>query len=119
LFPSRATPAETSALPRPSQLSGITLAVGALAPFDRERVRTMLRTLATHVSAYFRLVDEIEGELSLVADAAEDVQRMPRPADRLIPLTSSNRAVWCSARKAAAWIWTWPAPATPRSCMRS
>ncbi|HEY0230170.1 MAG TPA: hypothetical protein VGC55_02860, partial [Dokdonella sp.] len=65
---SRATSIGKPLPPPASQGVGIALAVGALAPFDRECVRTMLRTLATHLSAYFRLLDDSDGELSLIND---------------------------------------------------
>ena len=96
LSSSRATSVLTSAPQPASSGVGIALAVGALAPFDRECVRTMLRTLATHLSAYFRLVEDRESDLTLVEDAANanvivlrtrsGVEvRLPRPL-RLMPL---------------------------------
>lgn len=93
------------AMSMPNARVGIALAVGSLAAFDQQVLRTMLQTLATRLSAYFRVTDSAEAELSLVEHptdpaifllrvrgAANPVElRVPRPL-RLMPLADALNA---------------------------
>ena len=89
----------------PSPRVGIALAVGTLAAFDQQVLRTMLQTLATRLSAYFRVTEAAEAEMSLiehpgdpacfllrVRDASTVTElRVPRPL-RLMPLADALNA---------------------------
>ncbi|MBN8481467.1 MAG: hypothetical protein J0L88_07765 [Xanthomonadales bacterium] len=84
---------------------GIALAAGALPAFDQQVLRTMLQTLATRLSAYFRISEAREAELTLVdhpGDPASFLLRvrnasnfteisLPRPL-RLMPLADALNA---------------------------
>ncbi|WP_440224094.1 hypothetical protein ACQQ2N_02500 [Dokdonella sp. MW10] len=95
-----------AASPHGSPKAGITLAVGHLGAFDQQTVRTMLQTLVTRLSAYFRIVDGTEGDLVLlehptdaelfllranVTPGTGDV-KLPRPL-RLMPLADGLNAM--------------------------
>jgi len=91
--------------PAAAARAGIALSVGSLAAFDQQVLRTMLQTLATRLSAYFRVTDSREAELNLVehpTDASSFVLRVrsatevtelrvPRPL-RLMPLADALNA---------------------------
>lgn len=86
--------------------SGITLAIGRLSALDQQIVRTMLQTLATRLSAFFRASDAEDGEVVLEASAADPASfilrarkgsrtgelRLPKPL-RLMPLADGLNAM--------------------------
>lgn len=85
--------------------AGIALAAGSLAAFDQQVLRTMLQTLATRLSAYFRISEAREAELTLVEHPGDPASfllrvrnasshtelKLPRPL-RLMPLADALNA---------------------------